>query len=149
MIDKQLPATAKLDFSGTWNLNTVLSAFSPAPAPSAQTEIITQIRDDFTVDFASTGDDGKQRYLYTLKLGGPETPLKPILNETSLVLISAKGEWRGNSIVVDAKISYQGYDGSLTSTYNLSPDGNTLIKTIAANTDFGDFDLKAVYDKAM
>src|SRR5882757_1934534 len=83
----QAPAVAKPDISGSWKLNVAQSSFSPAPQPSAQTEVITLAGDNLTIDYATTGDDGKQKYLYNLKIGGEDTPLKPTLNETPLVLV--------------------------------------------------------------
>jgi hypothetical protein len=58
------------DLNGTWKLNAAKSEFSPAPQPSTQTEIISVVGDTITVAFTSAAEDGRQKYSYTLKLGG-------------------------------------------------------------------------------
>ena len=142
-------ATGNPDLNGTWKLNTTKSEFSPAPQPSSQTEVISVAGDTITVAFTSAAEDGRQKYTYTLKLGARETPLpKPEVNETALSIVGAKAEWKNAALVVSQTITYQGGPGTIVSTYTLSADGKTLTKTMNVAIDQGNFELKAVYDKA-
>ena len=141
--------TAKPDFTGTWKINLDKSQLSPAPQPSEQTEILTLSGDTITIDYNAKTEEGRQKFVYSLKIGGPETPFpKPTINESSLSTISSKAEWKDNSLVITQKVTYQGGPGILTSTYTVSPDGKTLTKNINAALDVGVFDLIAIYDKA-
>ncbi|WP_213807007.1 hypothetical protein [Granulicella sp. dw_53] len=146
------PATAaessKADFNGTWKLNPTKSEFSPAPLPSAQSEVITLTGDDLTILFTSESTDGKQKSTNIFKLGGPEAPAaKPEINETPLAVLNAKAEWKGSTIVITQHVTYQGGPGTMALTYSLSADGKTLTKAMSISLDVGQYDLKAVYDK--
>jgi hypothetical protein len=140
-------ATAKPDFNGTWKVNLAKSQFSPAPAPSSETTILTLAGDDLTIAFDSTDENGKQHFTHVLKMGGPEVTFTPGTSNP-LQILSSKAEWKDNSIVVTDKISYQGGGGWLVSLYTLSPDGKTLTKAFTASIEQGTFDMTAVYDKA-
>jgi hypothetical protein len=140
---------AKPELNGTWKLNVAKSEFSPAPTPSAQTEVISVAGDTLTVAVTSAGGDGNQKFTYSLKIGGPEVPFpKPELNDSPLAVIALKAEWVDASLVITQKITYQNGPGTLVSTYTLSPDGKVLTKTLNVAITEGFFELKAIYDKA-
>jgi hypothetical protein len=140
---------AKPDLNGTWKFNTTKSEMNPAPTPDAQTEVITVVGDTLTVAVTNTGGDGRQKYTYSVKIGSPEVPFpKAEVNETPLSVVSFKAEWKGASLVVSENITYEGGPGTLIATYTLSDDGKTLTKVMDASIAPGNFQLKAVYDKA-
>jgi hypothetical protein len=146
----QAPApAARPDFNGTWTIDLARSEFSPAPQPSAQTETITVTADTLTVAFVSQAEDGKQKYIYSLKFDAQDIPFpKPELNETELNMVSAKAAWKDSSIVVLQNITYQNGPGTIEATYTLSPDGKVLTKMLDVSLDVGHFVLKAVYNRA-
>jgi hypothetical protein len=139
---------AKPDFNGTWKVNLTKSQFSPAPAPSTQTTILTLAGDDLTIAFDSVDENGKQQYTHALKIGGPEVTFPKTGSQGPLVVLSSQAVWRDSSIIVTDKITYEGGAGWIVSTYTLSPDGKTLTKAFSASIDQGTFDMLAVYDKA-
>jgi hypothetical protein len=140
---------AKPDLNGTWKFNITKSEMNPAPTPDSQTEVITVVGDTLTVAVTSAGGDGKLKYTYSMKIGSPEAPSpKAEVNESPLSVVSLKAEWKDGSLVVSEKITYQGGPGTLIATYTLSEDGKTLTKVMDASVDQGNFQLKAVYDKA-
>jgi hypothetical protein len=142
-------SSAKPDLNGTWKFNTTKSEMSPAPTPDAQTEVITVAGDTLTVAVTSSGGDGKQKFTYSLKIGAAEVPFpKAEVNESPLSVVSLKAEWKGASLIVSENITYEGGPGTMISTYTLSGDGKTLTKVMDASISQGNFQLKAVYDKA-
>ncbi len=105
--------------------------------------------DTLTVAVTSAGGDGKQKFTYSLKIGSPETPFpKAEVNETPLSVVSLKAEWKGASLIISENITYEGGPGTLVATYTLSDDGKTLTKVMDASISQGNFQLKAVFDKA-
>jgi hypothetical protein len=61
--------------------------------------------------------------------------------------VKGTAQWEGNTLVVNAKTSFQGSDVTIKDTYTLSEDGKTLHVTSHAGTSMGDFDSKMVFDK--
>jgi hypothetical protein len=141
-------SSAKPDFNGTWKVNLTKSQFSPAPAPSTQTTILTLAGDDLTIAFDSIDENGKQQYTHALKIGGPEVTFPKTAGQGPLLILSSQAVWRESSIIVTDKITYEGAAGWIVSTYTLSPDGKILTKAFTATLDMGNFDMVAVYDKA-
>ena len=62
-------------------------------------------------------------------------------------IVSVKGEWQGQTLVVTEKVSYQGADGVVTARYTRSGDGKMLTKQTHVSMSVGEFDTRTVYDK--
>jgi hypothetical protein len=145
----QAQAGGTPDLSGTWNINAAKSDFGQAPAPSKQSEVITQNGNDFTFKISSTSDMGSQDYTFSVKADGIETPFpaNALPADTPFKIVSTSAKWDGPALVVTEKTSFQDSPGTLTATYTLSPDGKVLTKDSKINASMGEFDMKAVYDK--
>jgi hypothetical protein len=92
---------------------------------------------------------GKEVYTLPFTAGGPEspTPKDAFPESAEFKILSTKGEWRKDTLVLLEKITYQGGPGTIMVICSLSPDGKQLTKLSHISLDLGEFDTKAVFDK--
>lgn len=142
-------ATAKPDLTGTWKLDVAKSNYDQIPPPSDETLTFAQTGTTFSVATVSDNDRGKEVYTLPFATDGSETPTpKGVFADTAtLQYLSTKGEWEGPALILTQKILYQSNPGTLKSTFNLSPDGKTLTRTMHISVDQGEFDTTSVYEK--
>jgi len=145
----QAQAGGTPNLSGAWNINAAKSDFGQMPAPSKQSEVITQNGNDFTFKISQTSDMGSQDYTLNLKADGTETPFpaNALPADSPFKILSVSAKWDGPALVVTEKTSFQDSPGTMTATYTLSPDGKVLTKDTKIKASMGEFDQKAVYDK--
>ncbi len=137
------------DFSGTCKIDIAKSDFGPAPQPTVETEVIREAGDNVTLAYHSESDMGTRDYTYTVVLGGPEVPFPAsAIDESPVKILNSKGEWKGCSMVITQKTTFQDSPGTLTATYTLTGGGKVLMKSVHLATANGDFDLAEIYNKA-
>lgn len=143
------PATGTPNLSGTWNINAAKSDFGQAPAPTKQTEVITQNGDNIQFQIDTESSFGARKYTIDVKTDGTETPFpaSALPADSPFKILSTSAKWQGSSLVVTQKTNFQDQAGTLTSTYTLSPDGKELTKDTKIEASMGEFETKAVYDK--
>jgi hypothetical protein len=141
--------TARPNFAGTWKFNPDKSEYGQVPPPTMETDVFTQSGDDFKIAINSDGDRGKEVYTLPFTAGGPEspTPKDAFPESAEFKILSVKGEWRKDTLVLLEKITYQGGPGTIMVICSLSPDGKQLTKLSHISLDLGEFDTKAVLDK--
>jgi hypothetical protein len=144
----QVPAV-KPDLSGTWTLNLAKSDFDQVPPPQDETLVFSHSGSAYSIATTSNNERGKEIYTLPFVTDGSDTPTpEGIFADTaSLQYMSTKGEWKGASLVLTQKITYQSGAGSLKSTFTLSPDGKTLTRVMHISVDQGDYDTTSVFDK--
>lgn len=142
-------ATAKPDFTGTWQLNLEKSDYDQVPPPQDEVLVFAKTGSTFTVATTSDNERGKEVYTLPFATDGTETPTPTgtFANTATLQYLSTKGEWQGSSLVLSQKIMYQDSPGTLKSVLTLSPDGKTLTCAMHISVNQGEFDTTAVYDK--
>lgn len=145
----QKKAGAKPNLTGEWKLNVAASDFGDVPPPTRQTEVVTQAGDELAIAITMEREEMKQNYTLRFQAGGAEMPLAKgsFPEDAPFRILSVKGEWQGAVLVVSARVSFEGSEGTLTSSYALSADGKVLRKTSHVVMEAGTFDTKTVYDK--
>lgn len=145
----QKKAGAKPNLTGEWKLNVAASDFGDVPPPTRQTEVVTQAGDELAIAITMEREEMKQNYTLRFQAGGAEMPLAKgsFPEDAPFRILSVKGEWQGTVLVVSARVSFEGSEGTLTSSYALSADGKVLRKTSHVVMEAGTFDTKTVYDK--
>jgi hypothetical protein len=145
----QKKAGAKPNLTGEWKLNVAASDFGDVPPPTRQTEVVTQAGDELAIAITMEREEMKQNYTLRFQAGGAEMPLAKgsFPEDAPFRILSVKGEWQGAVLVVSARLSFEGSEGTLTSSYALSADGKVLRKTSHVVMEAGTFDTKTVYDK--
>ena len=143
------PAAGTPNLAGTWNIDIAKSDFGQAPAPTKQSEVITQNGNDFTFQITQVSDYGTPNYTFSVKADGTETPFpaNAMPADAPFKILSTSAKWDGPALVLTQKTSFQDSPGTLTATYTLSPDGKVLTKDSKIAASMGEFDMKAVYDK--
>ena len=144
------PATAAPNLSGAWRLDIAKSDFGQVPPPNSETDIIIENGNDLKIAVANDSDNtGKQTYLLPVTIGGAEsaTPAGAFSADAVFKVLASKAQWKGTTLVVDQKMSYQGSNGTVHSVYTLSADGKVLTRQTHYSLDLGEFDVTYVLDK--
>jgi hypothetical protein len=112
-------------------------------------EQITQAGNEFAISITLEREETKQDYTLRFEAGGEPMPLlsSAFPSDAPFRILSVRGEWKGATLVVTEKISFQGAEGTLMASYSLAPGGKTLRKLTHITMDAGEFDTKTVYDK--
>jgi len=139
----------RANLNGNWNLNTAKSDFGQVPPPLRQSESILQAGEEFVVGITLEREEMKQNYTLRFRAGGDAMPLAvgSFPEGAPFRILSVKGEWQGQTLVVTEKVSFQGSDGTLTARYTLSGGGKVLTKQTHVAMSAGEFDTRTVYDK--
>jgi hypothetical protein len=137
------------NLNGTWTLNASKSDFGQVPPPQRQSESILQAGEELAIAITLEREETKQHYTLRFRAGGDAMPLAAgsFPNGAPFRIVSVKGEWDGQTLVVTEKVSYQGADGTLTARYTLSGGGKVLTKQTHVSMGEGEFDTRTVYDK--
>ncbi|HYL35577.1 MAG TPA: hypothetical protein VEV17_06675 [Bryobacteraceae bacterium] len=131
------------NYSGTWKLNVEKSDFGPLPPSNSRTDVIVHNDPNLKQQTTDDGAQGKQEYTLNMTTDGKEAT-----NNTGDVEVKNTASWEGANLVVGTKLSVQGTDIAVKSTWLLSPDGKTLTQNahIAAGA-LGELDQKMVFEK--
>jgi hypothetical protein len=134
---------AKANYSGTWKLNVEKSDFGPLPPSASRTDVIEHADPNLKQHTVDDGAQGKQEYTLNMTTDGKE-----VTNSTGDIEIKNTANWEAGSLVVGTKLSVQGTDIAVKSTWLLSPDGKTLTQNahIVAGA-LGELDQKFVFEK--
>jgi hypothetical protein len=137
-------AAAPSNLSGTWKLNIAKSDFGAGQPPASQVDTIEMngVSCKVTTD-QKGGFMGDMTLVDTFTTDGKESTWAGMGGSE----VKGTAHWDGNTLVVDAKTSFQGSDVTIKDTYTLSADGKTLNVTSHAGTSMGDFDSKMAFDK--
>lgn len=139
-----LSAQRKPNFSGTWKLNSSKSDFGVIPGPDTRTDKIEQTDSAIKEDVdAKGGPQGDQAYTLTFALDGSETTASVAPG----IDVKNTAKWDGGGLATDSKLSVQGQEIGIKSTWTLSDDGKTLTMAGHVSSGLGDFDQKLVFDK--
>jgi hypothetical protein len=137
------------NLTGVWNLNVAASDFGQVPPPQRQSESILQAGEEFAISITLERDELKQRYTLRFRAGGDASPMAAgsFADDAPFRILSVKGEWQGQTMVVTEAVSFQGSEGTLTARYTLSANGKSLTKLTHVAMSAGEFDTRTVYDK--
>jgi hypothetical protein len=141
--------TGRPNLNGTWKLNAAQSDFGQVPPPLRQSEVVTQAGEEFAIAVTLEREESKQNYTLRFRAGGDASPLAAgsFPDDAPFRILSVKGDWQGQTLVVTEKVSFQGSDGTLTARYTLSASGKVLTKQTHVSMSAGEFDTRTVYDK--
>jgi len=139
----------RANLNGNWNLNVAKSDFGQVPPPLRQSESILQAGEEFVIGITLEREEMKQNYTLRFRAGGDAMPLAvgSFPEDAPFRILSVKGEWQGQTLIVTEKVSFQGSDGTLTARYTLSGGGKVLTKQTHVSMSAGEFDTRTVYDK--
>ncbi len=137
------------DLTGVWKLNVAQSDFGQVPPPRQQSESILQAGEELAISITLEREEMKQNYTLRFRAGGTPSPLAAgsFPDDAPFRIVSVKGEWQGQTLVVTEAVSFQGSEGTLTVRYTLSANGKTLTKLTHVVMNAGEFDTRTVYDK--
>jgi hypothetical protein len=137
------------NLNGTWKLNVAQSDFGQVPPPLRQSEVVIQAGEEFAIAITLEREETKQNYTLRFRAGGDPSPLAAgsFPDDAPFRILSVKGEWQGQTLLVTEKVSFQGSDGTLTARYTLSANGKSLNKQTHVSMNGGEFDTHTVYDK--
>ncbi|HXJ15579.1 MAG TPA: hypothetical protein VNM68_00080 [Candidatus Polarisedimenticolia bacterium] len=132
------------NLSGTWKLDIAKSDFGAGQPPASQVDTIEMngVSCKVTTD-QKGGFMGDTTYAESFTTDGKESTWSGMGGSE----VKGTAQWEGNTLVVNAKTSFQGSDVTIKDTYTLGEDGKTLHVTSHAGTSMGDFDSKMVFDK--
>ncbi len=132
------------DLSGTWKLDIAKSNFGQAPPPASETDTIVDNDPSvkITVD-QKGGMMGDMSYTEALTTDGQPSSWAGMGGSK----VNGTAQWQGNTLVINAKTSFQGSDVTLKNSYTPSADEKTLTEVAHVETNMGNFDLTTVYDK--
>jgi hypothetical protein len=132
------------DLSGTWKLDIAKSDFGAGQPPASQVDTIVMNGTSCKVTTDQKGGFmGDTNYSESFTTDGKESTWSGMGGSE----VKGTAQWEGNTLIVNAKTSFQGSDVTIKDTYTLSEDGKTLHLTSHAGTPMGDFDSKMVFDK--
>lgn len=142
-------SAAHPDLNGTWTLNAAQSDFGQATPPVQQSEDILQAGDEFAISITIERPEMKQHYTLRFQAGGETMPLPAgsFPDSAPFRILSVKGAWEGQTLVITERLSFQGADGTLTARYALSASRKVLRKQSHVSMSAGEFDTLTVYDK--
>lgn len=137
------------NLSGTWMLNVTQSDFGQVPPPKQQSESILQAGEEFAISITLEREEMKQNYTLRFRAGSDPSPIPAgsFPGDAPFRILSVKGEWQGQTLVVTEAVSFQGSEGTLTARYTLSANGKSLTKLSHVAMSAGEFDTRTVYDK--
>ena len=147
-----IAASAKANFSGTWNLDKSRSEGLP-PTVKDQVMTVTQTDDKISIESKLTTEQGDQNVSDTYVLDG-----KPAdFTSKGPGGIEGKGKrtakWSadGNGIDVTEEVTYDTPNGAvavnITRKWTLSPDGKTLTIEMNVSSEMGSQQIKRVLVK--
>ena len=142
-------ASGHPNLTGTWTLDVSRSDFGHASPPLRQSESILQAGEEFAIAITLEREEMKQHYTLRFRTGGEAMPLAAgsFPEDAPFRIVSVKGEWQGQTLVVTEKVIYQGADGVVTARYARSGDGKVLTKQTHVSMNVGEFDTRTVYEK--
>jgi hypothetical protein len=125
------------------------SDFGQVPPPKLQNESILQAGEEFAISITLEREEMTQKYTLRFRAGADPSPLAAgsFPDDAPFRIISVKGEWQGQTLVVTEIVSFQGSEGTLTARYTLSSSGKSLTKQTHVAMSAGEFDTRTVYDK--
>jgi hypothetical protein len=132
------------NLSGTWKLNIAKSNFGQIPPPASQTDTIDD--NEPTVKIAEDqkgGMMGDMNQTTTLSTDGKPTTSAGMGGAQ----VTNTAHWEGNTLVVNAKTSFQDSPVTIKDSYSVSQDGKTLTEVTHIESSMGNFDTTSVYDK--
>lgn len=137
------PGGARSNYSGTWKLNVSKSDFGPLPPSASRTDIIEHTEPSMKDTISDEGAQGKQDYVLNLTTDGKEAT-----NNVAGMETKSTASWDGPNLIVDTKLSFQGTDVAIKSTWILSPDGKILTQNAHLNAGpLGEVDQKFIFEK--
>jgi hypothetical protein len=137
-----LSAQSKPNFSGTWKLNVDKSDFGVLPPSNSRTDVIDHQEPNLSDTVADDGAQGQQNYTLSMTTDGKE-----VVNKPGGLEMKSTAAWAANSLVVNAKLAFQGSDVVIKTTWSLSDDGKTLTENVHLESPMGETDQKMIYEK--
>jgi len=137
-----LGAQSKPNFSGTWKLNVEKSDFGVLPPSNSRTDVIDHQEPNLKDSVSDDGAQGQQNYTLSMTTDGKEAVNKP-----GGLDMKSTAAWAANSLVVNAKLQFQGSDVVIKTTWALSDDGKTLTENVHLESPMGETDQKMVFEK--
>jgi len=137
------------NLNGVWKLNVVQSDFGQVPPPKLQSESILQAGEEFAIFITLEREEMKQNYTLRFRAGSDPSPLAAgsFPEDAPFRILSVKGEWQAQVLVVTEAVTFQGSEGTVTARYSLSANGRSLTKQTHVAMSTGEFDTRTVYDK--
>ena len=137
-----LAAQSKPNFSGTWKLNVEKSDFGVLPPSNSRTDVIDHQEPNLKDSVSDDGAQGQQNYTLSMTTDGKEAVNKP-----GGLDMKSTAAWAANSLVVNAKLQFQGSDVVIKTTWALSDDGKMLTENVHLESPMGETDQKMVFEK--
>ncbi|HXA64615.1 MAG TPA: hypothetical protein VNV82_05665 [Bryobacteraceae bacterium] len=137
-----LGAQSKPNFSGTWKLNVEKSDFGVLPPSNSRTDVIDHQEPNLKDSVSDDGAQGQQNYTLSMTTDGKEAVNKP-----GGLDMKSTAAWAANSLVVNAKLQFQGSDVVIKTTWALSDDGKMLTENVHLESPMGETDQKMVFEK--
>jgi hypothetical protein len=135
-------AQAKVNFSGTWKLNTSKSDFGGAPGPQGRTDKIDHQDPNFRMSITASGAEGESTNDVAFTTDGKEST--NLVNDTE---VKGSAKWEGDDLVFTYTFKSGERDNTMTDRVTLSGDGKTLTRTIRWVRDGKETRQKLVFEK--
>lgn len=137
-----LAAQSKPNFSGTWKLNVAKSDFGVLPPSNGRTDVIDHQEPNLKDSVSDDSAQGQQNYTLSMTTDGKEA-----INKPGGLDMKSTAAWEANTLVVNAKLQFQGSDVSIKTNWALSDDGKTLTENVHLESPMGETDQKMVFEK--
>jgi hypothetical protein len=136
-------APARADYSGVWRLIVPKSDFGAIPGADIRIDVIEHHEPSLKIDTSQDGAlDGKQQYTTILTTDG-----RAAASHFAGLEGKSTASWVGQNLVVNTRLTFQGSDVAIGTTYTLSEDRKTLTQTSHIKSPTGDIDQKLVFEK--
>lgn len=132
------------DLSGTWKLDIAKSDFGQAPPPASEVDTIVDNEPSLKIAIDQKGGMmGDMNLTEALTTDGQPSSWAGMGGSK----VDGTAQWQGNTLVINAKSSFQGSDVTLKNSYTPGADGKSLTEVTHVETSMGNFDSTTVYDK--
>lgn len=131
------------NYSGTWSLDMDNSSFGVMPKPRNRTDVIDHQEPVLKITTSEDGPDGEQEYARILTTDGKVSP-----DSFAGLLAKSSASWADNNLVTKTRVTLQGYDVIIQTTYVLSPDRMTLTQNSHIKTPTVDTEQKLIFRRA-
>ena len=137
---------AKPDFSGTWTMDASRSDFGQMPPPQSIVIVIDHKDPALKATVTQKTAEGEMTSTRDLTTDGKENK-NTIRTMEGDQPITSTSKWADKVLTTAYSLTIQTMTISVTDTWELSPDGKTLIATRDFATDQGSFAQKVMFTK--